>query len=151
MIFQCSASTWVSCRFPRRARATIPHSPFSVPALLPLASMPAVSLVGLVDTPTQVLPPPLPSPFTMGNTTCTSFRMPFLFCPAQPVSCLQVTVRSLPKPRARSTSFLLCGSGSRSGSSSGSRVRDSETFNSADWLQSTIVCSLYSIYFQLGG
>lgn len=106
--------------------------PFSVPALLPLASMPAVSLVGLVDTPT---PPPL-SPLTMGNTTCTSFRMPFLFCPAQPVSCLQVTVRSQPKPRARSTSFLLCGSGSRSGSpsgsSSGSRVRDSETFNFAD-------------------
>lgn len=105
--------------------------PFFVPALLPLASMPAVSLVGLVDTPTHALPP-LPSPFTMGNTTCTSFRMPFLFCPAQPVSCLQVTVRSQPKPRARSTSFLLCGSGSRSGSPSGSRVRDSETFNSAD-------------------
>lgn len=34
--------------------------PFSVPALLPLASMPAVSLVGLVDTPTHAsssLPP----------------------------------------------------------------------------------------------
>lgn len=60
-----------------QAGASYHPLPLAVPALLPLASMPAVSLVGLVDTPTHSLVFLLP-PFTMGNTTCTSFRMPFL-------------------------------------------------------------------------
>lgn len=51
--------------------------PFFVPALLPLASMPAVSLVGLVDTPT---PPPL-SPLDNGQHNMHFISNAFSFLP----------------------------------------------------------------------
>lgn len=124
-----------------------PPTTRSLPALLPLA----VSLVGLVDTPTPCSTPNTPA---CPDLQWATHNMHFIsnavsFAQRQPVSCLQVTKAPNPSPFEH---FLPAPAVWQSLLEPRLAVEsDSETFNSADWLQSTIVCSLYSIYLQLDG
>lgn len=166
MIFQCHATTLASCR----------HSLgylLSLSSILLCLCPGAVSLVDLVRTPPLLLLLHLLRLLLMAFHTipaqhalhfkCLSLASapPVRRCAqlcfsafARPISCLEVmpsvarvSQKLSPGLRALPSCLeLVCGSVYVEHCS-----QCGQTFNSADWLQSTIVCSLYNIYFQLGG